>query len=174
MWWHADARSSGPDGRDTNRRRAARRNGTSAAATTAAGRGSATKLHVERGGRGPPQARRDQQGSPDQRRGRWADTGWIFTFGEAGSIAIFSYGVVDAIGNSNDNKAPWLIIGGILAFGSFKAIDIVDAFSGPGRHNRKYRAIRERMGNPTPLLDRVKGGLTLTRTGGFGGVSLTF
>ena len=106
--------------------------------------------------------------------GRWADTGWIFTFGEAGSIAIFSYGVVDAIGNSNDQKAPWLIIGGILAFGSFKAVDIVDAFSGPGRHNRKYREIRARMGNPTPLIDRVKGGLTLSRTGGFGGVSLTF
>jgi hypothetical protein len=86
-------------------------------------------------------------------QGRWSETGWIFTLGEAASIAAIVYGVSqldfadDETSGSNDNSGA-LIIGGLIGYVGIHIWSIVDAATGPASHNRKLRALKQRVGLP--------------------------
>lgn len=81
-------------------------------------------------------------------QGRYLDTGWIFTVGEAASIVLMVSGVRDCWQGSyyescNDGGA---IVAGAIGFIAFKVWEIVDLWAVPPEHNRRYREIRSRMG----------------------------
>jgi hypothetical protein len=87
-------------------------------------------------------------------QGRWSETGWIFTFGEAASIAAIVYGVSqldfaddETSSSSNDNSGA-LIVGGLIGYLGIHIWSIVDAATGPASHNRKLRALKQRVGLP--------------------------
>lgn len=117
-------------------------------------------------------------------QGRWSDTGWIFTLGEAASFAVLIGGVVrtvddcdlDGDDNCDDNSdGPPLIIAGLIGFTVFRIWEIVDAFSGPNEHNRRVRELKFRMGVPVRVGERFMPYLNKTRDGGaVGGLQLRF
>jgi hypothetical protein len=90
--------------------------------------------------------------------GRWRDTGWIFSFGEPLAIGVAIAGMVDSVErcpldgrcNRPSSRATTMILGGLLAFTGLHVWEVVDAFVAPARHNRKLRALRERLGYPPP------------------------
>lgn len=94
-------------------------------------------------------------------QGRWSDTGWIFTLGESASVAVFVAGMfrtfddcVDDLGNDRDcdhSDGVPMMATGLVGLAVFRVWEIVDAFSGPGEHNRKVRALKWRMGVPVRI-----------------------
>ncbi len=86
-------------------------------------------------------------------QGRWSDTGWIFTAGEAGSAAVFLVGALGCINNELDkgfngkndctglNEA--LLVTGIIGFVGFRIWEVVDVWSTPPSHNRKYNELKD-------------------------------
>jgi hypothetical protein len=123
-------------------------------------------------------------GSGQAIQGRWSDTGWIFTLGEAASFAVLIGGLVrtiddcslDSEDSCDDNSdGPPLIIAGVIGFTVFRIWEIVDAFSGPNDHNRRVRELKFRMGVPVRVGDRFMPYLNKTRDGGaVGGLQLRF
>jgi hypothetical protein len=119
-------------------------------------------------------------------QGRYSDTGWIFTLGEAASMTAIFVGMVQAFdcvddfeGSScnNDDSAGFLLVGGLIGIGVFRIWEIVDAFSGPTRHNAKVRALRMRLGIPQPMYTKVMPYVapSLSRDGGgTAGLTLRF
>lgn len=92
-------------------------------------------------------------------QGRWSERGWIFTLGEGASVAAIIAGAIkiadDCIGDVNgncneddDGNGTALLVGGLLGYTVFRVWDIIDAFSGPGEHNRRVRALKYRLGIP--------------------------
>lgn len=119
-------------------------------------------------------------------QGRYGDTGWIFTLGEAASMTAILVGMVqafdcvdefeDASCDSSDS-AGFLFVGGLIGLGVFRIWEIVDAFSGPTRHNAKVRALRMRLGIPQPMYTKVMPYVapSLSRDGGgTAGLTLRF
>lgn len=101
-------------------------------------------------------------------QGRYLDTGWIFTVGEAASILVMISGIRDCWRDSyyescNDGGA---IVAGAIGFLGFKVWEIIDLWAVPPEHNRRYREIRSRLGEdqitfqPT-LLPIASGGAML-------------
>lgn len=96
--------------------------------------------------------------------GRYHDTGWIFTFGEAGTLAAMVVGALQAIGDCYDFGEPCrddddgeaLMVGGLLGFIAFRAWELVDVFSAPPKHNARVRELRMRLGLPPPMYSRVQ------------------
>lgn len=81
-------------------------------------------------------------------QGRYTDTGYIFTIGEAGSAAAFIVGIDPCV----DEDSCTLLIVGAVSLVAFRIWEIVDAFAGPARHNRRVRAVRRKAGQQ-PLPD---------------------
>lgn len=113
-------------------------------------------------------------GSGQAIQGRWSDTGWIFTVGEAASIAAIIGGAVrtvddcDSVGETDcdHSDGPPLIIVGLIGFTVFHVWEIVDAFSGPAEHNRRVRDLKWRMGIPVQVGNKWSPYLNKTRDGG--------
>lgn len=91
-------------------------------------------------------------------QGRYGETGWIFTVGEIASITALFVGVGQALDDCfntnescNDNKGEGLIIGGLVGLLVFRVWEVVDAFGGPPKHNRKVRELKMRLGMPVPM-----------------------
>lgn len=114
-------------------------------------------------------------------QGRWSDTGWIFTLGEAASMTVMFASFIDAVDdcgyedNCDDTDANvTLVIGSMLAFTVFRVWSVGDAISGPSAHNRRVRDIKMRVGIPVrlgelrPYVNRTRDG------GGTAGLSLSF
>lgn len=87
---------------------------------------------------------------------RWTETGWIVTLGEGASLAVLIYAFeknedhaycveLRDRADCGSSGATAALIGGI-GFAVFRVFGIVDAAIGPGRHNRRVRAIRARVG----------------------------
>src|SRR5512140_2265567 len=113
--------------------------------------------------------------------GRWHDTGWIFSLGEAASIAAIVGGLLttcsDRTGEGtchHGDLAAGVAIAGLFGFLGFRAWEVGDAFIGPSVHNRRVHEIRRRLGYPddvvrfTPYLSAPRG----DSTGGVAGLSV--
>jgi len=113
-------------------------------------------------------------------QGRWGDTGWIFTLGEAGSFVALVAGAVACIDDSssgcrNDGAATALVIG-VIGFIGFHVWEIGDAIVGPSSYNDRVRNARVRAGYPAndyslaPFLAPARG----STSGGVAGLALRF
>lgn len=86
-------------------------------------------------------------------QGRWNQTGWMFTLGEAAGIGLVVAGFArldfscDSSETScNNDGAGALIAGGFIGYLVVHAWSIVDAAMGPADHNRKVRNLKRRLG----------------------------
>jgi hypothetical protein len=106
-------------------------------------------------------------------QGRWSDTGWIFTLGEAAGITLIVAGAVRSCfgceGGDNDGAA--LVIGGAIGYVAFHIWSIVDAATGPANHNRKVRALKQRVGLPMHASQRILPYVAPARGGDGGGTA---
>ena len=115
-------------------------------------------------------------------QGRWSDTGYIFTFGEAASLAAVVIGAIDTFRDCPDlgtqcdrSNGPWLFWGGLIAATGLRVWELVDAFTVPPEHNRRLRELRQRLGIAPPPVYGMKPYLAPAGTsGGVAGVSLRF
>ena len=113
-------------------------------------------------------------GSGQAIQGRWGDTGWIFTLGETASFAAIIGGVVRTVDDCDNNEigcddnsdGPALIVVGLVGFTVFRVWEIIDAFSGPGDHNRRVRELKWRMGIPVQVGKSWSPYLNKNRDGG--------
>jgi hypothetical protein len=90
-------------------------------------------------------------------QGRWSESGWIFTLGEAGGITMMIVGALriepfcedefNSCERRND-QAVLLLLGGLAGYVGFHIWSIVDAATGPSKHNRKVRDLRQHLGMP--------------------------
>ncbi len=96
-------------------------------------------------------------GSGQAIQGRWSDTGWIFTLGESASVALLIAGAVRAIDSCDfgldhdcvsDDDGKGMLVVGLVGFSVFRIWEIIDAFGGPGSHNRRVRELKWRLGIP--------------------------
>lgn len=120
-------------------------------------------------------------------QGRYSETGWIFTLGESASVALLIYGVVQAFGDctatdefgfctsrESNSTGGVAIAGGLIGLLVFRVWEIVDAFSGPTKHNARVRNIKMRLGMPVPMyVEKVTPYVNKTRDNG-GTVGLRF
>ncbi len=114
-------------------------------------------------------------------QGRWSETGWIFTLGETASIVAVFVGAAKAFDNCFDrdtschnNDGETYLIAGVAGLLVFRAWEIVDAFTGPSKHNRRVRELKMRLGIPQPMYSKqLTPYLNKTRDGG-GTAGLTF
>jgi hypothetical protein len=86
-------------------------------------------------------------------QGRYGDTGWIFTVGEVASVGLVIYGIgrmfddcfdPDDQGCDEDATATPFVVG-LLALSGFRIWEVVDAFTGPASHNRRYKDLQLRV-----------------------------
>lgn len=109
-------------------------------------------------------------GSGQAVQGRWTDTGWIFTVGEAASIAALFIGigneVEDCFDEYCDEDNDGLIALGLIGLIGFRVWELVDAFAGPASHNRKVRDLHMRLGYPPSGYYSVAPFVAPTRDGG--------
>ena len=102
--------------------------------------------------------------------GRWSDTGYIFTVGDAAATIALAYGLERTLNclegcSASDDGSRW-VIGGFVALAAFRAVEVADALIAPPRHNRRVRELRSRLGYPpsgvyyglTPILTPPKNG----------------
>lgn len=94
-------------------------------------------------------------------QGRYGETGWIFTIGEIASITALFIGIGQAFEDCfgpddtcNDNRGEALFWGGLIGFAVFRVWEVVDAFGGPPKHNRRVRELRMRLGIPQPMFTK--------------------
>ncbi|HSR97298.1 MAG TPA: hypothetical protein VLM79_09625 [Kofleriaceae bacterium] len=120
-------------------------------------------------------------------QGRYGDTGWIFTVGEAASMVALIAGVVKTIDDCFDlderdchdnSTGSALLIGGFVGLAAFRIWEVVDAITGPPRHNARVRQLRMRLGMPpTSFARRLRPYIAppLSRDGGgTAGLTLRF
>jgi hypothetical protein len=108
-------------------------------------------------------------------QGRWSDTGWIFTLGEAAGITLIVAGALRTCflcGSDEGDDGVALLIGGVIGYAAFHIWSIVDAAAGPAGHNRKVRELRSRVGLPMHASQRILPYAARARDGG-GTVGLT-
>jgi MFS family permease len=114
-------------------------------------------------------------------QGRWSDTGWIFTLGEAASITALMVGFVQSFNdcfaeeNCDEGGGDGLIVAGFLGLVVFRVWEIADVIAGPPKHNRKLRELRMRMGMPQPMYTKITPYVNKSRDGGgVAGLSFRF
>lgn len=99
-------------------------------------------------------------------QGRWMERGWIFTVGEAASMALFVSGIEGTLvcdsydpgppngdgpyapshGCQDDSRSnEWRLAVGIGAYIGLRIWEIADAITAPTDHNRRVRALRSRI-----------------------------
>ena len=94
--------------------------------------------------------------------GEYSHKGWIFTVGEGvGAVvmitAIFSE-LVDCVDNpgvkcfSHSYSSTWAVAGATLYFG-FRIWEIVDIWTFPPAHNKRYKAVQEKLGFQKSISD---------------------
>ena len=107
-------------------------------------------------------------------QGRWRDTGWIFTVGEAASLVAimvaFSRSVGPCFEGDCMRDGEQLLIIGVIGLLGFHLGGVADALIGPPSHNRKVRELRARLGMMSQA-PRVIPYVAPTRAGGGGGVA---
>lgn len=90
-------------------------------------------------------------------QGRYGETGWIFTVGEVASFTAMMVGLFQAFDDCafnescNNDRGSGLIVGGLVGLLVFRVWEVVDAFGGPPKHNRKVRELKMRLGMPVPM-----------------------
>jgi MFS family permease len=99
-------------------------------------------------------------------QGRYSETGWIFTLGEAASIGLLIYGLAESFDdcfgiddtgcNNGSNNAGAMIATGLIGLIVFRVWEVVDAFGGPPKHNRRVRDLKMRLGIPVPMYAQPK------------------
>ncbi len=106
-------------------------------------------------------------------QGRWSDTGWIFTLGEAAGITLMVAGLASSCFGceGGDDDGATLLVGGVIGYVAFHIWSIVDAATGPAGHNRKVRALKQRVGLPMHASQRVLPYVAPARDGGGGGTA---
>ena len=115
--------------------------------------------------------------------GRWSEKGYIFTLGEGASTVMFVYGFVKSFEDCIDRFSPcpdnhggeWLIAG-LIGATVFRVWGVIDAAAGPGEHNERVRALRQRVGGPQPFYGRLQPYVLPARErgGATAGVGFTF
>jgi hypothetical protein len=120
-------------------------------------------------------------GSGQAVQGRWSDTGWIFTVGEAASVAAIMVGIGDIFQDCidstchDDNENGGLFAVGIIGLVGFRVWEIVDSVAGPSSHNRKLHDIQMRMGYSQPGYYSIAPFVAPTHGGGgIAGVTFRF
>lgn len=89
-------------------------------------------------------------------QGRWRDTGWIFTVGEAASFGVLAFGLQGrgctqspcVTGPAHEDLA----LGAIAAILAFHVWELGDAIIAPGLRNQRFRRAMNRYGTPTYTL----------------------
>jgi hypothetical protein len=105
-------------------------------------------------------------------QGRYSDTGWIFTLGEAASMAALIYGIskiciLDFENQCQDDSGGMYLVGGLIGLAVFRVWSIVDAIAAPTKHNARVRNIKMRLGMPVPMYtEKVTPYLHKARDGG--------
>ena len=88
---------------------------------------------------------------------RWSDKGYIFTWGELGSLGAVVVGAVGCMNRvaedaaDDDDDDEWscsgldtaLIVGGAIGFIGFRIWEIVDVWAAPPSHNKKYKELKK-------------------------------
>jgi hypothetical protein len=124
-------------------------------------------------------------------QGRWSDMGWMFTIGETAAFAAFVYGMADCLEGEtyyasdtngyhdtttrNDGCNAGLFVGGLIGFAGLRLWEVIDVWTGPPRHNARYRRVRARVGpgyrlSLKPMRNPASGDLA----GGVAGLSFQF
>ncbi|HEU4726734.1 MAG TPA: hypothetical protein VFT22_02565 [Kofleriaceae bacterium] len=105
-------------------------------------------------------------------QGRYGDTGWIFTVGEAGSVIALIAGVVREVEHDGDREGGVLLAGGLVGIVVFRTWEIIDSIVGPPRHNTRVRELRMRLGLPQPTyVQRIQPYLAPTMSHDHGGTT---
>jgi len=112
--------------------------------------------------------------------GRWGNTGYLFAVGDA----LWISGLVGIVANHGQDCGElsthcngWdkLVPFDILLMTVVKTLEIVDASVGPGKHNRRVKAVRSKLGQPLDDEARVIPFIVPTdHSGGVAGVSFRF
>ncbi len=106
-------------------------------------------------------------------QGRYLETGWKFTVGEAAAYGMVLYGAIQLADQDprRNSGAETLLIGGVLSFGILRVWEVVDTLVAPSAYNRRYRAIRSKAyGGQSP----PRYGLFVTKGGAQGGGTAGF
>lgn len=86
-------------------------------------------------------------------QGRWHDTGWIFTVGEAASLVAVAYGLQGkgcyTSPCSNGPLHEDVAIGAIATILAFRVWELGDAIIAPGLRNQRFRRVVNRYNSPT-------------------------
>lgn len=97
---------------------------------------------------------------------RWAEKGWIFTFGEAASMGLMIYGMSDCISGdayhdefNPDTCSVESILAGAIALSVFRIWEVIDVWAHPVQHNARLRNLRFRLGYDRPPPARPAWGL---------------
>lgn len=107
-------------------------------------------------------------------QGRYLPSGLIMTAGEAAGVGLIEAGLVnctaDAINTgfqSNQNCSHGLLTAGVIVYFGVRVWEIVDVWATPPELNRRYRSLKERVGDSSahffmlpsssPTLSRVDG-----------------
>jgi hypothetical protein len=115
-------------------------------------------------------------------QGRWSEKGYIFTLADAVTGGVFMWSTFHLIfcfegcsERDTDRYATMMLISG-LGHLVFRTWETVDAFSAPGEHNRRLRALHMRLGMPVPMYTRLQPYVAPPRDGdgAVAGVSLRF
>lgn len=105
-------------------------------------------------------------------QGRYTDKGWIFTVGELGAAMVMISGMGDCWTGSRYEACNGsnLAIGAFALVG-FKIWEIVDLWAGPPEHNRRFRELKNRLGEGQVTFQPA---LLPMASGGMLGMRITF
>lgn len=107
-------------------------------------------------------------------QGRWKDKGWIFTAGETFGLGLMMAAGASCMRREMDNDDHncsggnmALAIPGMITFFGFKVWEIVDVWTYPPAHNRRYKELESKKESTqsgfflVPILNYHTSGLTL-------------
>ena len=108
-------------------------------------------------------------------QGRWTETGWMYTLGDAAALTGIIAGSFDCNTGRGRREDCGLFTASLVGFFAIRIVQIVDAWVAPPRHNRRVRAIRDRYRLDYAVPYRASFHVSPTTQGGMtGGVSVSF